>query len=170
MKNPLFSNKLFWNFSFLFVKHFLFLREKLKITLFRTLLQKEKHVGTLFFHIFVIILAERVIKLCIFFSFPIKPATVVWIGFMKKRGKFPYFGIYSPWSCKPGPSETGSSVIPPPQIFADLYILTLFESRGSGWSQITPITLLLNPPDFQIFLRHCTLIIKNHRSKKYTDI
>ena len=43
------------------------MREKLKITLFRTLLQKEKHVGTLFFHIFVIILAERVIKLCIFF-------------------------------------------------------------------------------------------------------
>ena len=35
--------------------------------LFLTLLQKEKHVGTLFFHIFVIILAERVIKLCIFF-------------------------------------------------------------------------------------------------------
>ena len=34
---------------------------------FLILLHKEKHVGTLFFHIFLIILAERVIKLCIFF-------------------------------------------------------------------------------------------------------
>ena len=79
---------------------------------FLILLHKEKHVGTLFFHIFLIILAERVIKPRIF-SFPIKPATVVWIGFMNKRGKFPYFGLYSPWSCAPGPLETGSSVVPP---------------------------------------------------------
>ena len=81
-----------------------------------------------------------------FFSFPIKPATVVWIGFMNKRGKFPYFGLYSPWSCAPGPLETGSSVVPHPH--PRTRFLTLFESRGSGGRQITPNTLLPPPPIF----------------------
>ena len=128
--------------------------------LFFILLHKEKHVGTLFFHIFVIILAERVIQLCIF-SFPIKPATKVWIGFMKKRGKFPYFGLYSPWSCAPGPSETGSSVIPfpPASNFCRYVHINPIRIKGVRVEADYAHHITTQPPDFQIFLRHCSLII-----------